>query len=922
VGYERSPSDPTNYVGLFDIDVESDMYGSYTTCYIRIPFTVASLDITQMTLKVRYDDAFVAFINGSEVARSINFTGPPEWNSGADSGQPYGDEGAVNFENFSISGHIDKLQLGSNILAIQGLNSGATSSDFLVSVQLEASQAGQGDISPSAIAYSGPIDIDHSKTIKARVLDGGAWSPLVEATYAVGPVVDNLRITEIMYHPEETGDHEDPNKEFIELQNIGDEPININLVKFTEGIHFTFPDMTLAAAGDPDDLDRVVVVRMQSAFDTRYPGYSGRNAGVYTGRLDNAGERIRLEDAVGQTILDFEYKDGWRSITDGGGYSLTIIDPSGGSEALEDGLFGHWKFDDGAGCTATDSAGSNHGALAGRPGDDCPPYGPTWTAGKIGGALSFDGSDRVLLGSIAPLADDPDPNVTVEAWVRPASFPGVWSPVVMQNNDRSAGYYFYIQEGQPSIAVVGGPGHALASSPEAIGLNEWHHMAGTNDGAYLKIYVDAHLKDSVASAGFTGITHPAYIGYDALTQGYFNGLIDDVRVYDRALSAEELMMAAGPSELWGQKDAWRASFRVGGSPGTDDGGLIPSIPNPGAIVVNEVLAHSHGVLADCIELYNTTGDEIDISGWFLSDSAANLKKYRFKDGATIDPYGYLVLYEDVNFGEDTPTRVITDPGRLVGFAFSEDGDEAYLCSYEDVAGRLTGYRAVEDFGASETGVWFGRYYKRSTNNYNFVAMSEGTPGLPNAYPEVDNIVITEIMYNPASGNQRQEYVELYNRGPGPVTLYDPVEGAPWKFTDGIDYTFPGPPGITLEEGDYLLMVKDIGAYLAEYDPPPAGVTLWTYSGKLSNAGERLEISKPGDIDELGRRHYIRVDRVEYSDGRHPEDCPGDVDLWPTEADGAEPPQSLTRIDVNAYGNDPNNWIANDPSPGEGPPPWE
>ncbi|MHC4687915.1 MAG: hypothetical protein ACYTEW_26950 [Planctomycetota bacterium] len=69
---------------------------------------------------------------------------------------------------------------------------------------------------------------------------------------------------------------------------------------------------------------------------------------------------------------------------------------------------------------------------------------------------------------------------------------------------------------------------------------------------------------------------------------------------------------------------------------------------------------------------------------------------------------------------------------------------------------------------------------------------------------------------------------------------------------------------------------------------------------------------PGDED-AGTRYYIRVDRVSYSDGSHPEDCPGGVDFWPTEPDGNG--LSLTRIDPNLYGNDPNNWQAASPSPG-------
>ncbi|MHC4743837.1 MAG: hypothetical protein ACYS8Z_18125 [Planctomycetota bacterium] len=70
---------------------------------------------------------------------------------------------------------------------------------------------------------------------------------------------------------------------------------------------------------------------------------------------------------------------------------------------------------------------------------------------------------------------------------------------------------------------------------------------------------------------------------------------------------------------------------------------------------------------------------------------------------------------------------------------------------------------------------------------------------------------------------------------------------------------------------------------------------------------------PGDIDKFGRRHYIRIDRVTYSDGSHHDDAPGGADLWPPSADGGG--KSLSRVNAELYGNDPNNFSAADPSPG-------
>ena len=85
------------------------------------------------------------------------------------------------------------------------------------------------------------------------------------------------------------------------------------------------------------------------------------------------------------------------------------------------------------------------------------------------------------------------------------------------------------------------------------------------------------------------------------------------------------------------------------------------------------------------------------------------------------------------------------------------------------------------------------------------------------------------------------------------------------------------------------------------------------SGEGQTDGFGQSLAMPGDVDASGQRHYIRVDRISYSDGSHPENTPGSVDLWPTEADGGG--RSLTRRVSTDYGNDPDSWIASLASPG-------
>ncbi|MBN1804132.1 MAG: hypothetical protein JW837_02665, partial [Sedimentisphaerales bacterium] len=137
---------------------------------------------------------------------------------------------------------------------------------------------------------------------------------------------------------------------------------------------------------------------------------------------------------------------------------------------------------------------------------------------------------------------------------------------------------------------------------------------------------------------------------------------------------------------------------------------------------------------------------------------------------------------------------------------------------------------------------------------------------------------------------------------------------PWKFTDGIEFTFPEDTPVTIPAGGYLLVVRDIEAFSWRYPTVPAEKIVGPYDGSLNNAGERLELSMPGDIDEAGAVYYVRVDRVIYSDGTHPEDSPDGVDRWPIAPDGGG--ASLTRRDSNGYSNDPDNWTASEPFPGQ------
>jgi len=133
-----------------------------------------------------------------------------------------------------------------------------------------------------------------------------------------------LRITEIMYHPV-AGAYAPESLEFVELKNIStNETLDLNGVRFTEGIYFDFTGSAVTNLGPGQ---KVLVVKNIDAFRSFY-GNLTNIAGVYTGSLDNGGETIRLDDAAGEKILEFAYDNKWYLLTDGLGFSLEVVDES------------------------------------------------------------------------------------------------------------------------------------------------------------------------------------------------------------------------------------------------------------------------------------------------------------------------------------------------------------------------------------------------------------------------------------------------------------------------------------------------------------------------------------------------------------------------------------------------------------------
>jgi hypothetical protein len=348
---------------------------------------------------------------------------------------------------------------------------------------------------------------------------------------------------------------------------------------------------------------------------------------------------------------------------------------------------------------------------------------------------------------------------------------------------------------------------------------------------------------------------------------------------------------------WDTKSGWHSSLYEGGTPAD-----TPEITLAAdSIVINEILAHSHSTDPDWIELYNTTGQDINIGGWFLSDDDSDpnmMRKYRIPDGTIIEDGGYFVFEQDDSFGDPVPV------GDNISFGLSEGGETVYL--YSGQGGEVTGlYQTQQKFDASESGVPFGRYEKAElSGGYDFVRMTAATKGGVNtaSTPLIPDIIITEIYYNPDNGID-YEFVELHNRSSSPVDLWTSVntetspgvfitEVVTWRL-EGTGYEFPA--GTTIDPNSYIIVAKVPANYSSALGP---------YDGKLDNGGEEIEIQIPGDQEFGKTRYWIPIEKINYDD----------IAPWPTSADGNG--DSIQRQNTATYGRDYSNWSAATPTPGE------
>jgi len=263
VGFELSQG----YETLIGTDVREEMYGKNASVYMRIPFNVDAPDAVEtLRLLMKYDDGFVAYLNGVEVAhgnapgRDGN-TQTLRWDSRSTASRP--DDQAVVFAVFDITAYKQHLRAGPNTLAIHGLNWSTGSTDMLILPELHARR----EVRPY-----------------------------------------------IPFH--------EPTQEWVELFNRGEHTVSLAGWKLTGGISYDFePDVVLGPG------EYLVVARDSAALRAELPGVAV--VGDFEGRLSNRADELILEDGNKNVADRVRYSDRgyWPAWADGGGSSLELRDP-------------------------------------------------------------------------------------------------------------------------------------------------------------------------------------------------------------------------------------------------------------------------------------------------------------------------------------------------------------------------------------------------------------------------------------------------------------------------------------------------------------------------------------------------------------------------------------------------------------------
>ena len=346
---------------------------------------------------------------------------------------------------------------------------------------------------------------------------------------------------------------------------------------------------------------------------------------------------------TGVSVTSYSYRV---RATDAAGNLSSYSNTAGATvPAAPSGLVAAYAFDEGSGTGVTDASGNgNNGTVTNT----------TWsTSGRYRGALSFNGTT-----SLVTIPDSPSlhlsSGMTLEAWVDPSTVNANYRDVIYKANDN-----FYLEatsssSSRPDAGLIAGGSYADAFGTSALPANTWSFLTETYDGSTLRLYVNGAQVASTAHTGAIATsTNPLQIGGDSLYGQNFAGLIDNVRIYNVALSAAQIQADQTTSVVAGPPDT---------TPPSQPGTLSATAVSSGEIDLSWGASTDNvGVTGYAIErcagsgCSNFTQIGTAVSSSYADTSAVARSSYSYRVRAT-DSAGNLSTYSN--------TVTVTTPSSL------------------------------------------------------------------------------------------------------------------------------------------------------------------------------------------------------------------------------------------------------------------
>ena len=440
-----------------------------------------------------------------------------------------------------------------------------------------------GGVGASAQLYSSPVIVDRTTKVTARTLDASNWSALAtDATFNIAAYATAMRVTEIMYHPaaDDPLDAVDEDAyEFLELHNSGPTPLELGGF-FFGGITFTFPASTSISPGA-----YVVLVRDSASFAARYPGVS--YDGIYLGKLSNSGEKIRLKNAEGTTVISIDYDDDppWVLSPDGLGYSLVNVNLSGDPDDAM-----NWR-----------ASRDVHGS-------------PGATDPLVSYALT-PVLNEVIANTAPPFEDAIEIHNTGSG---PADLSGWFLSDEARDPNGDLTPALLKKFKLPSGSSIPGGGHA------AFYENAFNHLNALVPFSLSPFGGRAYLSSADSAGNLTG--HIIALDFPATDPNTAYGRIGTSVGVQNARLATPTFGVSTPTDL--------TDFRSGG-------GAPNSPPLVGPVVLSEIMYNPLESGSEFVELYNLSGSVVEISGWDID----GIGGFAFPPGTFLPAGGFVLLVD-------------------------------------------------------------------------------------------------------------------------------------------------------------------------------------------------------------------------------------------------------------------------------------